>query len=56
MAMALSEAVIPWASEVPRCGARRSIAASTVSLSLVGVWTETPESLKATTPIVTPDR
>jgi hypothetical protein len=44
---------MPWPRDVPFCGARRSIAARTVSWSSVGVWTETPESLKATTPIVT---
>ena len=50
-AMALSEARMPWPTEVPFWGVRRSIAASTVAWSLVGCWTETPESLKATTPI-----
>ncbi len=46
---------MPEAREVPFWGARRSIAAITEPWSLVGVWIETPESLKATTPIVTLD-
>ena len=46
---------MPWATDVPRCGARRSIADTTVLWSLVGRWTEMPESLKATTPIVMPE-
>ena len=44
---------MPPASEVPRSGPSRSIAAATWAGSSVGTWTDSPLSLKATTPIRT---
>ena len=44
---------MPLASDVPRSGPSRSIAATTSDGSLVGTWTENPLSLNVTTPIRT---
>ena len=43
---------IPPPSDVPLCGARRSMVAASASLSSVGVCTTSPPSPKATTPIL----
>ena len=51
--MVCSETSMPLASDVPRSGPSRSIAATTSDGSLVGTWTEKPLSLKATTPMRT---
>ena len=50
--MAASDASMPRASDVPRCGRNRPSAAMTASWSLVGCWTAIPESLNATTPTI----
>src|SRR6266498_4758540 len=50
-AIAFNDTRIPFPSDVPRRGTRRSIVASVSSLLFVGACTEIPPSLKATTPI-----
>ncbi len=52
---ACSATRMPWPSDVPFCGERRSIDDRIAARSRVGDWTAMPPSLKATTPTMTPD-